>query len=214
MNRVSVLVPTRGRVSRLRTLISTFDATTGNAPNAELVFRVDDDDRATRNFLLSWGGHQVVMGPRLNGYRSMPVFYNELAACATGDVLMCGNDDMAFRTPNWPALILAEANKHDLFNIGVTVFNADHYPWCIVPRKVVDALGFLWDPRIFWGDIYLRDVMGTLGKNVMLPEVTIDHDWAGNAPDDTFQQSDKSIDVDYWSGIHARAVREAVERLR
>lgn len=214
--KVSILVPTRGRIGRLRTLISSFDVTTGNLPNAELVFRVDDDDQATLDFLLAWGGHKVVVGPRLEGYRSMPSFFNELALESSGDVLMCGNDDMVFETLGWPALLLAKANEYPdgLFNIGVSVFNEDHYPWCIVGRKIVDVLGFLWDPTIFWGDIYLRDVMGTLGRTVKFPDVKITHDWAGYTPDQTFNESNKNVGADYWIETHKTAVAAAVAKLR
>ncbi len=216
--KVSVLVPTRQRIARLRTLITSFDQTTGNAPNAELVFRVDEDDPGTRDFLLAWGGHKVVVGPRMKGYGSMPTFFNELHRASAGDVLMCGNDDMVFQTNGWPAAILAEANKHPdgLFNIGVTTYNEDHYPFSCVSRKAADVLGFLWDPRIFWGDIFLRDVMGTLERTVKLSNVCIDHDWAGSNPDQVFLESDKDItahDPQYWDVTHKQAVREAVARL-
>lgn len=217
--KVSVLVPTRGRVDRLRTMLGSFDRTTGNGPDAEVVFRVDDDDPATLGFLLGWGGHQVVSGPRLDGYRSMPEFYNELAGAATGDVLMVGNDDMTFLTPGWPAIVLAAANlvQDGVFDFGVSTHNEDHYPFSIVSRKVVDALGFFWDPRIFWGDIYLRDVMGNLGRLAKIP-VEIDHAWAGFAPDATFTEANQDDiyrrDPSYWANTHAPAVNEAVAKLR
>ena len=210
---VSVLVPTRGRLERLQTLLSSFEETTDG--RAELVFRVDEDDRDTLDFLTEFR-YRLVVGPRLAGYRSLPEFFNEMAKVAQGDVLMCGNDDMVFRTHGWPSLILEEASKYPdgMFDIGVSTLNEDHYPWCIVSRKVVDTLGFLWDPRIFWGDIYLRDVMSALGRTVKLPSVEIEHDWAGHAPDLVFFESDKSISADYWSTVHATAVREAVARLQ
>lgn len=218
--RVSVLVPTRGRVRRLRTMIASFDATTGNSPNAELVFRVDDDDAETRDFLFAWGGHKVIVGPRYQGYRSMPIFFNELYRASTGDVLMCGNDDMVFKTPGWAPLILAEANRHEdgLFDIGVRTYNEDHYPFFTVSRQAADRLGFLFDPRLFWGDIFWRDVMGTLGRCVKLPSVEVEHDWMGHHPDATFeearQQEFLTRDPTYWAGTHANAVAEAVGKLR
>lgn len=214
--KVSVLIPTRGRTERLRTLISSFDRTTGNAPNAELVFRVDEDDAATYDFLTAWGGHQIVVGPRHNGYASMPLFFNELAKAASGDVLMCGNDDMVFQTPNWPFIILEVANRFPdgLFDFGVSTLNETHFPFSVVSRKVVDKLGFLWDPRIFWGDIFLRDVMAAFDRCVMLPEIRIDHDWAGHAPDQVFIESDKTIGPNYWTEIHATAVQDSVRRLQ
>lgn len=214
---LSVLVPTRHRIERLKTLLTSYELTTTGANNVELVFRVDDDDPETRHFLLD-RKERVLTGSRLGGYQSMPVFFNELANVASGDVLMCGNDDMVFKTYHWPTLILQEANGYSdgIFNIGVSTLNESHFPFSTVSRKVVDCLGFIWDPRIFWGDIYLRDVMAWFGRNVMLPTVQIDHDWAGYRPDKVFQESDKNItyrDPTYWTGTHAQAVSDAVNRL-
>jgi hypothetical protein len=215
--KVSVLVPTRGRVARLRTLLDSYDATTFGELS-ELVFRIDEDDEATREFF-QFSRHRVIVGPRGKGYGDMPTFFNELARSSMGDVLLCGNDDMVFKTVGWASLILQAANQYPdgLFNLGVSTFNEDHYPFSTVSKHVVDKLGFLWDPRIFWGDIYLRDVMGCLGRLEKLPGVVIDHDWAGNDPDRTFEESDKDIVCrvpDYWTVVHAQAVAEAVEKLK
>lgn len=224
--RVSVLIPTRGRVRRLQTLIDSYRATVTDT-NAELVFRYDDDDDETHDFLFrnapvdAW----LKSGPRHQGYKSMPLFFNELASSATGDVLMCGNDDMVFRTPDWPTRILEEANKHPdgLFNIGVRTMNSQNFPFSTVSRRTVETLGFIWDPRIFWGDIYLRDVMNYFGRCIYLPDVSIDHDWAGLAPDRTYNEGlepgehQKDVlrrDPNYWAITHRGAVDEAVNKLR
>lgn len=213
--KVSVLVPTRKRLDRLRTMIDSFKRT--NDGHAELVFRVDDDDPDTIDALAE---HPTVIGPRLSGYRSMPTFFNEMLRVATGDVLMCGNDDMIFKTPGWPSLVLAAANAYPdgLFDLGVTTYNEDHYPFSIVSRAAADRLGFLWDPRVYWGDIFLRDVMGAFGRCIKLPSVEIEHDWVGHSPDAVFIEADQTsiyrTDPTYWEGTHARAVGDAIERLR
>lgn len=208
--KVSVLIPTRHRVQRLRTLIPSFDQTTGNGPAADLVFRVDEDDPETYTFLQAWGGHKIIVGPRYEGYKSMPRFFNELAEHADGDVLMCGNDDMVFRTPGWADMILAAANRFPdgLFDLGVSTLNETHYPFATISRKAVERMGFFWDPRIFWGDIFLRDTMRWFDRCVMVPEVRIDHDWAG-FPYDVLHQ-----DPRYWTTTHAQAVQEAADKLR
>lgn len=208
--KVSVLVPTRGRVARLHTMLDSYDRTTHPANrDAELLFRVDADDPATGECLAA-RGQRAIVGPRRQGYQSLPSFFNELLAASTGDVLLCGNDDMVFKTPGWPALVLAAANlfPDGLFDLGVTTLNATHYPFSIVSRAVGERLGFLWDPRIVWGDLYLRDVMAAFGRSVMIPAVAIDHDWGGHQPDRP------RFDPGYFAGIHGQAVRDAVERLR
>lgn len=226
--KISVLIPTRQRLDRLQTLLDSYEHTTrlATAPrsDAELVFRVDDDDTETQHFLRSVG-HRMVVGSRHRGYESMPLFFNEMLLAAKGDVLMCGNDDMVFKTAHWPYFMLEAANQYPdgLFDLGVSTLNETHYPFSTVSRRVVERLGFIWDPRIFWGDIYLRDVMAAFGRAVMVPFVRIDHDWAGFKPDKVYLEqlqpgeSGKDIlrrDPNYWSTTHARAVNDAVDKLK
>jgi len=213
--KVSVLIPTRNRVHRLRKVLESFDETV-HQKDAELVFRIDDDDVASQQFLHD---QRVVVGPRYNGYDSMPTFFNEMHCVAAGDVLMCGNDDMIFRTPDWSTRILEIANQYPdgLFDIGVSTLNQDHFPFATVSRRVTNALGFLWDPRIFWGDIFLRDVMQVFDRCIMVPDVQIEHDWSGYSPDQVFVEADKDIvrrRPNYWAEIHAAAVRDAVNTLK
>jgi hypothetical protein len=214
--KISVLVPTRQRIARLKTLLGTFGLTRGHEC-AELVFRVDEDDAETLDFLYN---QKVVVGPRDGGYLSMPRFFNELAAAATGDVLLCGNDDMSFVTPGWARTLLDVANQYPdgVFNLGVTTLNETHYPFSIVSKKLVETLGFLWDPRIFWGDMFLRDLMAWFDRCVMVPSVRINHDWAGDQPDRVYLETRPSkarieMDASYWTGPHHTAVREAAEKI-
>lgn len=212
--KISILVPTRGRVKRLETLMRSYNETS-DGETSELVYRADDNDRETVEFLRD---KLVVVGPRLHGYDSLPVFFNDMLHIATGDVFMMGNDDMVFRTPGWAQLVLSEANKYSdgLFDIGVNSHNRDHYPFATVSRRAVDILGFIWDPRLYWGDIFLRDVMGHFGRCVYLPNVRIDHDWAGWNPDRTFvegNQLDAKRHGKYWSEVHTPAVLEAIQKL-
>lgn len=216
--KVSVLIPTRHRIGRLLTLLQSYQETTrGCEAASELVFKVDNDDHGTEAFLRD-RGYQTLVGLRHRGYDSMPVFFNDLAAVASGDVLMCGNDDMVFRSHGWALAILAAADKYPdgLYDFGVRTHNEEHYPFSVVSRRAVEALGFLWDPTIFWGDIYLRDVMAHFGRAIMLPDVLIEHDWAGHRPDQVFNESLKDItqrDPEYWSVTHRQAVDSAIARL-
>lgn len=219
-NKVSVLIPTRCRTHRLRTLIDSYRRTIGdNENNSEMVFRVDNDDEPSRALLES-EGFRMIVGPRLQGYQSLPFFFNELAMIADGDVLMCGNDDMVFMTPGWALRLLAVANNFPdgLFDLGVTTHNETHYPFANVSKRVCDKLGFLCDPDIFWVDIYIRDVMAAFGRTVMVPDVAIEHDWAGFRPDQTFNEGGHRNVIadrpDYWTHVHPQAVSRAVAALR
>lgn len=216
-SKVSVLIPTRNRTHLLRVLIESYRITTAGDPqSSELLFRVDDDDEPTRA-LLQAEGFRMLVGPRLNGYANLPLFFNELAFVANGDVLMLGNDDIVFVTPGWASHILSVANQYPdgVFNIGVSTHNESHFPLSLVSIAVVKRLGFIYDPRIFWGDIYLRDVMGRLGRQHRLPEVEIRHDWAGHAPDQTFIEGEGARRAPGNHMLHHdQAVSDAVEKLR
>jgi hypothetical protein len=220
-SKVSVLVPTRQRPERLRRMLDSYEATArrGIGPHTELLLRTDDDDAVTRDFLRA-NPHttRVLTGSRHNGYASLSLFFNELAAAATGDVLMLGNDDMVFKTPDWPARILEAANQYPdgLFDIGYRTHNATHYPFATISRRVVEHLGFFWPPQIFWGDIFWRDVMGAFGRTVMLDDVEIAHEWVGfdAEPDTVFREANKVEPAGYWDGAHADAVSETVAKLR
>lgn len=219
-SKVSVLVPTRKRVERLKTMIASFDRTTSG--RAELLFRIDNDDRETYDYLqgVPWrlkGG--VFKGSRHDGYKSTPQFLKDLLSMMNGDVLMVGNDDMIFETEAWDKWVLAAANQFPdgLFDLGVETLNTSHFPFSIISKKVADTLGGVYDPRIFWGDIYLRDIMAFFGRTVLLPNVRVTHNWAGNLPDATFAEAnDLKMSIgtpEYWER-HRQVVQEAVTKLQ
>lgn len=211
---ISVLVPTRKRPDNVDRLKASWRATvTGGA---ELLFRIDDDDVAGPSVVAPF---RYVQGPRQHGYRSLPRFFEELRRVATGDLLMCGNDDMVFETPDWPQLVLAAANQYPdgIFDLGVETHNAKNFPFSIVSRRAVEAIGHLQDPRVFWGDVYLRDVMAHFSRAVRIPTVRVAHEWMGRTPDETFldaKQGDRrNWDTAYWD-LHRTAVADAVAKLR
>lgn len=215
--KISVLVPTRMRVAQLRAMLESYHATVQTPESSELVFRIDEDDLASLE-LLNQTRWTVVTGPRLQGYRSLPAFFDEMRKVASGDVLMCGNDDMVFRTPGWPEIVLAEANKYPdgLFNFGCATLNAGHFPFSIISKHVADLMGYIHDGRLIWGDLFLRDVLAAFGRAIPLPEVQIDHQWMGHTPDQVFldahQNDSQNWDEAYWAR-HREIVAAAVQRI-
>lgn len=209
--KVSVLIPTRGRVPRLRTLLDSYRET-ASRENSELIFKVDDDDIETRVFLE--GIERCIVGSRLNGYKSTPEFFNLLAAFATGDVFISGNDDMVFRTRDWAGAILAEANKYPdgIFDIGVKTHNGANFPFATVSKLMVDKLGFFFNPKLFWGDIFWRDVTAHFGRAIQLPSVEIEHDWAGFRPDQVFNEGEETRRSGHM-GLHGVEVNAAIAKL-
>lgn len=216
-SKISVLVPTRRRPARLAAMIESYDRTEGGA--SELVFRIDDDDELSPAVLES-AGRRVVVGKRLGGYASMAAFFNELYLASTGDVLMCGNDDMVFKTVGWDRLILDAANRFadGIFCFGTKTYNETHYPFAAISKFAADAMGYFWHPRVAWGDVFLRDVMAAFDRAAILDHVEIAHDWAGFAPDQTFNEENQNDiyrrEPNYWPDVHERAVAESIAKLR
>lgn len=217
-NKISVLVPTRKRPHRLNSMLRSYCATVVSHGTSELIFRVDEDDLETQHMLTDapW---RVLVGPRMRGYESLPIFFNEMLQVMTGDVLMCGNDDMMFRTTDWPRTLLEHANNYPdgIFNFGVSTFNSGVFPFSVISKFAAEKMGFIHDPRIYWGDVFLRDVMASFGRALPLTDVIIDHDWAGASPDEVFEEA-KQHDPRRWNqaywDLHRQAVLDAVERLK
>jgi hypothetical protein len=213
---LSLLVPLRGNPGRRQRMWSSLRAT---APAVELVIRLDDDDEDTA----AWARTlrplpTIVIGPRLKGYASLPRFFNEMAAAASGDLLMCGNDDMIFATPNWHAQYIGRANEYPdgLFDIGCMTYPAGAFPFSVVSRRTTRTLGFLNDERLLYSDIFLRDVMGRFSRLLFLPHVAIYHEDPDNGEDAVALTAKLALHenaTEYWT-LHNRCVNEAVGRLR
>lgn len=218
-SKVSVLVPTRGRLERLGRFIESFKATVRDNSTAELVFRCDTDDLESVRYLSQYDW-PILVGPRLQGYRSLPLFYNDMARVARGDLLACGNDDMLFQTPDWPANVLEVANRYPdgVFNLGVnTGLNDDKFPFSITSRKVHDALGLINDPRLLFSDIFLRDLMGHFDRNIRVTNVMFFHDWAGHGEADQTRRDANQHEFDMvfadTTGAWTEEYRELNERV-
>lgn len=225
--KVSVLVPTRKRLGYLKRMLETYQRTVGDSELAEIVFRCDADDPETINFLRAHP-FKTIIGQREEGYKSLPRFFNEMARIASGDLLICCNDDVVFLTPGWPQILLATASKFPdgVFNFGVNVgLNDEKFPFSIVSRRLRDILGFINDERLLFSDVFLLDVAKAFERAIRIPEVMISHDWAGHEADETridanqhefsmVFKDETGVWSDNYRSLHERAVQEAVDKIR
>ena len=224
--KVSVMIPTRGRIGYLEQLLESFDKTVVDKDKAELVFRADQDDLETIEFLCGTP-YKFLVGSRENGYRSLPSFYNDMVKIAKGDVLICCNDDAVFVTPNWPQKLLDIANKYPdgIFDLGMHVgVNENFFPFSVVSRRLVDILGLINDERLLFSDLFLLDIARYFDRAIHIPEVVITHCWSGNVPDQTRIDANKhefdmvfKDDTGAWSDEyrdkHNKVVTEAVMKI-
>lgn len=210
---ISVLVPTRGRVKLLHKMLESLVATASDMNKVEVAIRYDDDDAETAEYLRD-KPFLCVVGPRYNGYASLPQFVNELVAASHADLLFGCNDDAEFRTPGWDQKLCEVAARYPdgIFNLGVdTVMNNANFVFPCTSRRVTELCG-LHDERVFYNDIWFRDVMAHFDRNVRVPDVVIEHVWAGMS-----EEQQKGLDIvrdPAYPTLYARCVAEAVEKLR
>jgi hypothetical protein len=147
---ISVLCPSRGNPEMLtRSANSLLDLANGPV---ELLVAVDDDDPRTIEAALLIADRTLVL-PRA-GYAGLHIYYQELAAAASGTWLLVWNDDFTMLTHAWDTFI--EALPQDIF---VADLQSPHSPLCCAPavrRNAVEAIGtFSTDnPHVdtFWQD--------------------------------------------------------------
>jgi hypothetical protein len=217
---ISVILPSRARPDLFETCArSLFE--TAACPDTELCVRLDVDDPALCDYacLPLWGPRtRALRGPRLEGYDSIPEFLIELARGARGDLLFCLNDDVVFRTPGWDVRMAEAAARYPdgIYVIATNdlISEGRGMPFHAVSRRWVDALGFLIDPRVFWGDVYMRDVGRALGRLDYLEDVIIEHVWARDRRAEASAQEPGPGNAETHWAQHALRVADAVERLR
>lgn len=101
---ISFLLPTRGRLVRLKMFVDSVLNTADNPSNVEFICYVDDDDKSYDEWDTPT---QVVItkGPRKN--LSQCYHWEE----AIGPIYVMGGDDVYFRTRGWDTKVLAEFEK-------------------------------------------------------------------------------------------------------
>ena len=217
---ISVLVPTRGRVDLLDKMLRSLVKTAEKPDLVEVVFRVDYDDAETIGYLNAqqpWlsvlNGTPCVLGPHLNGYATLPIMINEAARLSTSDLLIVINDDVEFKTKGWDRRLNEEAAKFPdgIFNIGVdTVNNNPNFVFPCQSRRQVELFGFFYDPRLIYTDIWLRDALGPLGKLHRVPDVVIEHQWAGMSTEQ--RQAVHTVRTRDYQELYERCVNEAKQK--
>ncbi|MBY0232207.1 MAG: glycosyltransferase family 2 protein [Gemmataceae bacterium] len=169
---LSLVIPTRGRVPSLLSLLDRLDAL-ADGP-FETVLVVDADDAET---LAVDRGPKVVVPPGL----TMGALNQAGCDAARGEFVMLLNDDVVPRTRHWDAKLLRAARR---FPDGVVMVHADDmlmkrhlcvFP--LLPRGLVRIPSAYKRYRIDDHLQHVFDILGALGekRRVWLPEVVFEH---------------------------------------
>jgi hypothetical protein len=191
---ISILLPSRGRPEKLRTVITAIADTVAHPKKIEVIIRIDDDDPADYDFGMP-KFCRLSTGPRPE---SKVAAYNAAYRLAKGDILMPLGDDSIFVSKSWDEIIKKEfADRPDgiLLLYGQDgVQNeklATHY---IISRKMADALGYFSPPMFkgYFGDNFMMDLAQRIGRIKYNSKIAIDHQAAHvgkGKQDETFKSS-------------------------
>lgn len=228
---ISVLIPTRKRVKMLERALHSIWDMSSSEDAVEVLLRCDEDDKETIDYLEGIKSQnpnlQVLIGPRKDGYKSTPSFYNDMAAVAKGNLLMVCNDDVVFRTKNWDRIVedVAAHYGDGIFDIGVnSVLNPQGFVFSIISRRWVEIVGYFYDARLLFSDRILKDASDAFGRSTYVPEVIVEHDyagWQGDATNAEAQEWMRKIVYDAsgkwrdeYKKLHDQVVAEVVQKLQ
>jgi glycosyltransferase involved in cell wall biosynthesis len=162
---VSVLLPTRGRTESVKSSIESLLETAIEPENIEILFRLDDDDDTDPEELQALHTNvKIITGPRLKGYQSLDIFYNELCEIATGEWLFLWNDDAVMLSDCWDLFLLEECENQLLVQVGEEAMFSNHNPmecftspFPIMNKRYYEILGHF--SLSYYNDTYVGVVM-------------------------------------------------------
>lgn len=220
---IAVIAAVRQRVDLLQRMLTSLVATVQRPEQVEIILRCDDDDAVMLEYMRELSQtrqmrgvarHRWIVGPRLSGYAALPAFANEAARLAHANLVLVVNDDAEFVTPGWDRLLVDRAAQYPdgMFVMGVETENAKNFIFPCVSRRLIETLGGVFDERLIYPDIWLRDVCEFFGRAVRVPDVTIAHRWQGPSPD---QAGALSVTITpAYQQLYASCVADGRSKLR
>lgn len=192
---ISILLPTRGRTTMLKSSIESLLKTANNTKRLEFILGLDDDDATTLEYVKSEVAalmlpYQVESRAQIFkplGYENLHVYVNTLAGSARGEWMFFWNDDAVMQTQGWDDVIASHAGEFKL--LGPRDNHAGH-PYAIfpiVPRDWFILMDHL--SQNAQNDAWLSHIAYMLDIFERIP-VDVIHDRAditGNNNDETFQ---------------------------
>lgn len=189
---ISVLLPTRGRTTALRTSVESLLSRSRSPGSIEILMAFDHDDDVSYQYFLEhtaelfsqYQSHYTCFGFERLGYIKLNQYVNWLAGQAQGQWLMFWGDDAVMETQDWDGHILAVP---DFRVLRISTHRQHPYAiFPIVPRAWYDLFGYIsahqlsdsWVSQI----AYITDIMHNIDVEVMHDRF----DLTGNNQDETW----------------------------
>lgn len=146
MIKISVILPTRKRVSMLEKAIESLLSLAHEPNSIEILLGVDNDDAETKKgILLLPGNIKAVYSDRMQGYTDLWRHQNKLSDVASGELLLSFSDDNIMITDGWDSKLLRHSSNLSIVRIfsykdtefaNMMIFTAIH-------KGVYEILGHL-----------------------------------------------------------------------
>lgn len=181
----SILLPSREKPNQFRVAVESVFKTAGT--HVEVIARVDEDDPLLQSYIdLRVMVTRLIIGPRLTGYGSNHVFYEDCAKLSRGDVLVLWNDDMQMETKDWDLVYKKSFESHPggMFLPATAHISSPsegrggHYQWACaaISRPMYEAMGVF----AIGGDPSIDRCYEALARQLggwLRPDVWINHDY-------------------------------------
>lgn len=188
MEKISLLIPTRGRPVLLKGLLDSLVNTVDVKSSLEVLLLLDKDDPLLEDTkeLLGKYASEFSCHHYMNeeSVKLCGALWNILSKKASGDIRMLGNDDMVFRTKGWDKEVRGAFKKYEdriLLVWGEDLINgASHAALPFIHKKWIDILGYFTpcgerDLGTFYNDTWIFDISKRLGRAKFLKNIEIEH---------------------------------------
>lgn len=198
--KISLLVPSRGRLNEKLTLISSIATTVQNTDDIELVFGIDDDDDTkpiVQNIANNIPFVRIVDIHNNGKFIGINRIWNILAKNSDSDIYGYLGDDFYFKTQDWDLKILEEFNTENLPKDGIKLVhcydghrNGDLCTNAFIYKTYVDIIGYLCREEflINYSDKWLYQSFNAFGRIKYRSDITMFHNhwvYGGRSKDAT-----------------------------
>lgn len=147
---VSVLLPTRQRVSLVERSVKTLLDNADNPSDIEILIAYDNNDLDSRVYFESLDWHNLIFDYGASyktfktnpwGYNGLHNYYNLLAAHSTGDWLMIWNDDAIMQSCAWDTEIKAHTGFIGMLHMVTENYREKFALFPIIPQVWIKIFG-------------------------------------------------------------------------
>lgn len=227
---ISILTPSRRRPDNIKRLLLSIGNTMSGEIPIEVTFRIDETDESLNNdeFTESiFDACKAKLTPQfLVGKETFPdlgCLWNECFEVCSGDLIMCGADDLVYDTENWDQKVVNifndQADKILLVYGNDGVFGTSLATHPILSRKAVEATGWFFPPigLTYANDNFLYNLYYRLKRLHFVGELSIRHHWTGDGEDPNYGRMGNHFDRSHAilaSDMGQMCMREAEIKLR